>query len=241
MAVDAYEGGLRRLEGAATVAGVLAVLDVVTEAVVEQSPCMTCVPGCSDCCHHQVLAGFGEWQHVLAYVHAHLTPDAQRALVMRAEALLADPRGAVAAWLKLRDKDPRTRAYLRAFNRVVENVSTPCPFLVEGRCSIYPARPAICRAYGRMMRTERSAYYCTRILANMQRAGPLDALELPVFQPYHRVVLRQADGSLDEVNLLPIWILAHRAPDGTLRSGAQRVDPASPFPVVDGYWSYDDD
>ena len=92
------------------------------------------------------------------------------------------------------------------------------------------------------MRTEESGYYCEKILLQME-SGPvgIDDMELPVFQPYHRAVLDRDSGQLDEGNGLPVWVLAHRASDCTLRTVTHRIDPAAPFPVVDGYWSYDDD
>lgn len=238
---DPYDRGLSELAATQTVENVYDVLDRVCDAVVARTPCMVCEPGCSECCRQQVLAGFAEWQVALAWIHAHLSPAQQRAAVARAERLLADPDSALQTWLDLKDQDRSSAAYLEAINAALENHSTPCPLLVDGRCSIHPARPAICRAYGRMMRTEEGAYYCDPILNRMRDASPdLEEIVLPVFQPYHRAVLEDGAGELDEVNVLPIWILAHRAPDGTMARVAHRIDPRSRFPVIDGYWSFDD-
>ena len=141
----------------------------------------------------------------------------------------------------MKDQDDSTETYLDIINLALENQTTPCPFLVDGRCSVYEARPSICRAYGRMMRTADSAYYCDKILEQMVSADAVDEdLELPVFQGYHRAVLDRGNGRLDEVNILPVWVLSHRAADNTLRMPTHRVLPNSMFPVVDGYWAFDD-
>ena len=52
------------------------------------------------------------------------------------------------------------------------NEASPCPLLVEGRCSVYAARPLVCRAYGRMMRTEED----TRALLKALADGTIDAV-----------------------------------------------------------------
>ena len=204
-------------------------------------PCMDCVPGCSACCSHQVLAGLAEWEVILAWIQAHLDSAQQRAIVRRAEALRADGQSAISSWMRLTDLDPSSDAYAQTLNRALDNHDAVCPFLVGGRCSVYPVRPAICRGYGRMMRTVEGAFYCDFILEQMSTAtnGHVERLELPVFQPYHRAVLQTVAGELDPVSALPIWILAHRAPDGALQRTAHPIAPNSAFCAVDTEWSYD--
>ena len=240
--MDSYDRAYADLDDCQQSEEIYGLIDRLAELVEHDLPCMRCVPGCSDCCRQQVLAGFDEWRIAHAWILENLDVETQRAIVGKAEALLLDAESAIPVWMRLRGMDDTTDEYLRTINGALRNQSTPCPFLECDRCSIYAARPSICRAYGRMMRTEESGYYCEKILLQME-SGPvgIDDMELPVFQPYHRAVLDRDSGQLDEVNVLPVWVLAHRASDGTLRTVTHRIDPASPFPVVDGYWSYDDD
>ena len=216
-------------------------LDRLTTVVDASAACMHCVEGCSDCCNQQVLVGYAEGGVLHRLILDHLDDSAQQSVVERAEKMLEDDRTSLPAWMALKDQDDSTETYLNIINLALENQTTPCPFLVDGRCSVYEARPSICRAYGRMMRTADPAYYCDKILEQMVSADAVDEdLELPVFQGYHRAVLDRGNGRLDEVNILPVWVLSHRAADNTLRMPTHRVLPNSMFPVVDGYWAFDD-
>ena len=239
--MDPYERAYADLDHCQRSEEIYGLIDRLTELVDQDLPCMRCAPGCSDCCRQQVLAGFDEWRIVHAWILENLDASMQQVIVGRAEALLADASSSIPVWMRLRGMDDTTEEYLRTINDALINQSTACPFLEGNRCSIYAARPSICRAYGRMMRTEGSAYYCEKILGQMESSPvSIDDMELPVFQPYHRAVLGRGDARLDEVNVLPVWVLAHRAPDGTLGTATHRIDRKSSFPIVDGYWSYDD-
>jgi Fe-S-cluster containining protein len=239
--MDPYDCAFADLGSLTGPSHVYPLLDRLTTTVDAVAPCMHCVKGCSDCCNQQVLAGYAEWEILHAWILEHLDESAQRSVVRRAEEMLHDDSTSLPIWMTLSDHDDSGETYLNAINRALENQTTPCPFLVDGRCSVYAARPSICRAYGRMMRTGDSAYYCGNILEQMAVADSMDAdLELPVFQGYHRAVLDGGNGELDEVNILPVWVLAHRAEDGTLRTPTHRIGPTSGFPVIDGYWAFDD-
>ena len=240
-AADPYDVAFETVGRAGSAREVFDILDTLTEEVERRSPFMRCREHCSECCGHQVLAGFGEWRVMLGWMHERLSRPEQREIVRRAERLLRDASTSLPTWLELRAHAGSSRAYLDTINRALANLTTPCPLLVDGRCRVYPARPAICRGYGRMMRTEDDAFYCGHILEAMDAAvDDLEKITLPVFQAYHHAALAPDSGDLDEVNLLPIWILAHRAPDGALVAEAHRIDGTSEFPVVDGYWAYDD-
>ncbi len=240
-AANTYDVAFETVGRAESVDDVYAILDALTEEVERRSPFMRCRADCSECCGHQVLAGFGEWRVMLGWIHEELSRAEQRGIVGRAERLLRDASTSLPTWLELPTQSRSSQAYLDTINRALGNLTTPCPLLVDGRCGVYPARPAICRGYGRMMRTEDDAFYCDHILASMDDAvDDLDKITLPVFQAYHHAALTPDGGDLDEVNLLPIWILAHRAPDGALVTEAHHIEATSEFPVVDGYWAYDD-
>lgn len=86
-----------------------------------------CKPGCSYCCHMEVSAGAPELIGVVAFVETKFTDEQRASLGER---------------LKTRNAESRTMTELEKGLS-----SRPCPFLAEGRCSIYPVRPFTCRSY----------------------------------------------------------------------------------------------
>lgn len=238
---DPLDAAFERLPQVTSVGEVHALINAVTSEVERRTPCMLCDPGCSECCRHQVTVGYAEWAHALAWIQRNLSREEQRAVVRRAEDLLGRPGGAIQTWMSLNGLDGDSAAYRETVDDTFSNTDTPCPFLVGGRCSIYQARPSICRAYGRTMRTEDDAYYCDRIMKKAEEwPDGLEDIELPVFQGYHHAVLTLRSDDLDQVNLLPIWVLSHRGSDGGLADQAFPIDRQSPFPGVDGYWAYEE-
>ena len=238
---DPFGKTFERLPVVRSIADVHGLIDEVTGEVEQRTSCMLCDEGCADCCEHQVVAGHVEWSHALHWIKGNLSVEEQRRIVRRAENLRDRPSSVIKTWLGLSGIDPDGDRYRETVNYVFANTSTPCPFLVGGRCSIYEVRPSICRAYGRMMRTADEAYYCDHISERIVEWPPgMDQIELPVFQGYHHAALTLDGTDLDEVNLLPVWVLSHRADDGSLVDQPRRHDDSSGFPVVHGWWAYDD-
>ena len=66
--------------------------------------------------------------------------------------------------MRLGEVDLESAEAVDVVGELFDNESTTCPFLFDGRCSIYPVRPLVCRSYGRMMRTEDDSLYCQPIL-----------------------------------------------------------------------------
>lgn len=98
-------------------------------------PQIACAAGCSACCSQLVAIAPVEAAAIAQYVARNFTDEEDAALVTRLRALDA----------LTRDKPAIERARLRQ----------PCAFLVEGRCSIYTARPLRCRGVH-----SRDAGYC---------------------------------------------------------------------------------
>ncbi len=88
---------------------------------------LACRAGCSWCCYFTVDVRAAEVFGILEYVQHSLTPDEQAQI-----------------FLEVRENS-KAISRLGETERVTRNVK--CPFLVQGRCSIYVARPQSCRNY----------------------------------------------------------------------------------------------
>jgi Fe-S-cluster containining protein len=108
-----------------------------------------CRAGCFACCHQLVVVSPLEAHAIAEYVQAH--PELREAL-----------RGRVEAWRARLAAEPELAEHLEEFEKEEGYVSgeqggaleteyflarIPCPFLDEGRCSIYPVRPFGCREH----------------------------------------------------------------------------------------------
>lgn len=88
---------------------------------------LACRAGCSFCCHLRVAATAPEVFGLLDYLRQTLAPLDFEAFAARVRAVAAEVQAL---------PDARLLA-----------VNLPCPVLVDGRCSAYPARPLNCRSY----------------------------------------------------------------------------------------------
>jgi Fe-S-cluster containining protein len=107
----------------------LKVLDAqLVDGVPSQSRArVACARGCAMCCHLRVMATPAEVLGLAAYIRGSLDADGLSALAARIS---------------------ETAARIRALPRDrVLATNVPCPLLVDGACSMYPARPLNCRAY----------------------------------------------------------------------------------------------
>ncbi len=91
------------------------------------APTLACKAGCSWCCHFSVDVRAVEAFRILDYMRQHFSLAEQERL-----------RQEIA-------KNSLEVAPLDDLERMKRTVR--CPFLVEGRCSIYPVRPQTCRNY----------------------------------------------------------------------------------------------
>jgi hypothetical protein len=106
---------------------------------------IACTAGCAACCHRLVAAAPAEAAAIARFVERRFSHEERADLADRIGALDAATRG----------KSAPERARLRL----------PCAFLVDGRCSIYEARPLRCRAAH-----SRDAGHCGRMLVNPDAA-----------------------------------------------------------------------
>ncbi len=95
----------------------------------QEGEAVACGTGCSYCCHAQVKVTPLEALVIFAWV-AHASTPQQRTLLKR----------------RIANNRHLTEGVDLA-HRVMVKALTPCIFLKEGTCTIYPVRPLICRAW----------------------------------------------------------------------------------------------
>jgi Fe-S-cluster containining protein len=135
---DGYRLASQHLEGKVTVSNLreairslYEAIDGLLDAFLQRSASdgnpAACKKGCSWCCHQEVFAVTHEILYLQDHIQDHTTPNEREAYISRA-----------------REKS------LLTLNKPVEEqikVRSPCPFLVDGSCSVYDARPMGCRIY----------------------------------------------------------------------------------------------
>lgn len=89
---------------------------ILDEAGSAIHPHTACTSGCSHCCHTNVMIFQVEAEEIASKTGRHL-----KRLPLR------------------------TPEEIRRLNLVEKYVNTPCPFLAEGRCTVYEVRPYPCR------------------------------------------------------------------------------------------------
>lgn len=100
-----------------------------------------CSVGCAHCCHQNVPVHAAEEFTITDYVDRHFSQKERQEL-----------SGRLRNWFQfMNSHTPNVPALsendIRRFNEELMAHKVPCPFLVDARCSIYPARPITCRTF----------------------------------------------------------------------------------------------
>ncbi|MGV3525691.1 MAG: YkgJ family cysteine cluster protein [Candidatus Sericytochromatia bacterium] len=127
-------------------------------------PDMGCLTGCADCCQHHgsPLSYATEWAAIVDWLQTQ--PTIWTAAVMRYQELQANWRRKLISG--------QTPSLAEAL------FEAPCPFLAQGRCSIYPVRPTTCRAFGNTLLQQPASsgddvYTCNREKDRWETTLPL--------------------------------------------------------------------
>ena len=93
-----------------------------------------CRPGCVPCCYRRVFCTLAESVAIADHIRRHFPPEQQEHFRLRVEATASSLQ-------KL-----RADGFCESEDLFYRAGGLECPFLEEGRCSIYAARPLDCRA-----------------------------------------------------------------------------------------------
>lgn len=100
----------------------------VSEGLLQEfQPTLACHAGCDYCCYPPVAATVPEVANIVAFVETQLSSEEGERLRSRVSAVKQET------------------AHLTGAQRA--SISLACPYLEQGRCSVYPVRPLACRGF----------------------------------------------------------------------------------------------
>lgn len=188
---------------------VYAQMDRLSGAVSRQFPESKCKAGCSACCYYPVglfTTGVAEWNVIRRHIETEWSPE-------RRAAFKARFRRRYPAWALLLVGALQNSVFgLVALAPGIERLRLACPFLEDGACSVYAARPYQCRAFGLFacrsgFGKAPKLYACSmqgealwEPLADPARGG----VQLPVLNPIVRRL--RALGAKGPRLALPLWV-----------------------------------
>jgi Fe-S-cluster containining protein len=163
----------------------------------------SCKNNCSGCCKYPIWATEVEYKYIMNWVATHLTNETT-VLINDNLKKWNEEIGQLALSYKPGDKQ-KSNEYTR------KNVK--CPFLIDNSCSIYEARPVVCRtyfSYGNPKNCEREMYPKGTLnldcaSGNVYRVAMCNKIRVAVNGDKKREeeLFKQAVG----VKLLPLWFL----------------------------------
>jgi Fe-S-cluster containining protein len=179
-------------------------LDRLVDAVKASYPNSLCKAGCSYCCDSDTAVfdtSDAEWARLETHMATRWTDAEREAFAARFEAEHGDRLGAYRALGAIRHFEPVSDAYFA-------KKPYRCPFLVEGRCTVYEARPLACRMYGYFATRTRwytppTIYACSRQTAQFNEARRESPLHLPAAD---MVIAKSGRMMGRRRRILPLWI-----------------------------------
>lgn len=184
-------------------------LDDLASAVAAQFPESLCKAGCSACCYYPVglfTTGVTEWNVIRRHIETHWSPERQAAFVERF-------RRRYPFWaLALVGALQNSVLGLVAGAPWISKLKLSCPFLEDGRCSVYAARPYQCRSFG-LFACRSGFSKAPKLYACAEQGGALWAplsdparggVQLPVLNPLVRRLKRFC--AKGPQLALPLWV-----------------------------------
>lgn len=187
-------------------ADVYAVIEELASGVRAAYPASKCAAGCSACCAlHKALFRIyrSEWETIHDYMLQAWDAARLDAFVRRFWTVMRPHLPFLEHIQAVMDQGRRVRPEFEA-------LPVDCPFLEDRKCSVYPARAAICRGFGYFQLRPEDGGDLEIYACNAQRAALREqpASEpragLPVFNTVYRQVERLCEG--ESKRLIPLWI-----------------------------------
>lgn len=179
-------------------------LDRLVVAVKAAYPGSLCQSGCSYCCDSSTAifdVSQAEWDRLEHHVATAWTEAEREAFAARFEAEQGPQLRAYRLLSAIRFFEPAADAYF-------ERHPYRCPFLVDGRCSVYAARPLACRMYGYFATRSRwyqppAIYACHKQVAQFDAVRASEPLHLPSCEMVVAKAKRLMGGNH---RILPLWL-----------------------------------
>lgn len=211
-------------------------IDFFTFLVDQTYPEIPCPTGCSLCCVDSGLPRTSslEWRMIYAYLLR--MPEETWQRVKAQNAAFHGEQMHLFLQEQQRIAAPDSDIPLPEFG------CKACPFLLDGRCSIYEVRPAICRGYGyftwrRKGLQEESQVFACRMAADalfeaLKSRGSEQAV-LPVWNRVTDLIYAlEQDQGTNTFATLPLWLFVH-----TAREGNERLNDLDLTPDFEDYLS----
>ncbi|PKL76061.1 MAG: hypothetical protein CVV27_12205 [Candidatus Melainabacteria bacterium HGW-Melainabacteria-1] len=188
-------------------------IDFLVYLVDQSYPFIPCPSGCSHCCSDSGLPRTSalEWEHIHRYLREQMPGETLLRVLERNERMHAPQLGHFLAEQQ-RIENPDTELPLPDFG------CRECPFLLDGRCSIYEVRPAICRGFGYFTWRPGPARDSQIFACQMAADTLLDELRqinapfvaLPAWNPVaDKIYALNQQLSTGTMATLPLWLMAH--------------------------------
>lgn len=168
-------------------------LDRNIEELEVKYPFLRCPAGCTLCCNTSIfLITRLEFEQLASWVREHFTPEQVAEFVAQAKAQVA------ASPLEASDIDERGAVITPGLVQV-------CPFVTETGCSVYEARPSLCRLFGRSAHMDGHRLNLCRVLTRQAEAAQtadLTSISMPTVERFTFILaawLKQAIGKNPEL------------------------------------------
>jgi Fe-S-cluster containining protein len=188
-------------------------MDKLISEVRDTYPYVPCKDKCSACCLHAGLprVTLAEWQLVHKFIIKEMDENTRQLIIKRTLELhgnqieeLMEEQARIQIPHTERDESKEPKPRFKCLE---------CPLLIEGSCSIYPARPAICRAYGFFtirVSGKSKIFTCQmaaeQIIDELKKQG-VEHWALPVWDKFAEKIYEINRNNV--VSTLPIWIMSH--------------------------------
>lgn len=196
-------------------------IDELVKKVNSTYPYAPCKDKCSSCCKSYGLPRVTaiEWQNIHKFLLNDLPEEKRKSLIEQTKRIYLNQIPALLEEQE-RIKISYTRINPEDWPKKPDLKNLQCPFLVDDSCSIYQARPAICRSYGffSIKRGEHSSLFtcnmaAEEIFARLKERG-IEYWALPIWNKFSDK-LYELNGK-NAVATLPLWIFSHLDANGDL-------------------------